>query len=127
MKVAALPIVPVVHPGWKQVLTLAALASALMRWSSPPASWAEPLHPPVQLRCRLEGGPWQECRMSVERLGERWSLLVGRERLWFEHDGRGTVRMQRGSRDWRAVEAHWSADAVLCWDGVCAKGEIPLD
>lgn len=109
------------------MLSLAALASALMLWSAPPASWAEPQHPAVPLRCRLEGGPWQDCRMTVDRLGERWSLLVGSERLWFEHDGRGSVRMQRGNRDWRAVEAQWSADATLCWDGVCAKGDIPLD
>lgn len=127
MKVIALLVVAVVRLGWKQLLTLATLAATLMVWTATPASRAEPQHPPVPLRCRLEGGPWQDCRMTVEGLGERWSLLVGSERLSFEHDGRGRVRMQRGSRDWRPVEAQWTADAALCWDGVCAKGEIPLD
>jgi hypothetical protein len=83
--------------------------------------------PPVALRCRLDGGPWRDCQMRVESVGERWSLVVGRERVWFEHDGRGQVRMQRGRRDWIPVQAHWDADTALCWDGICAQGDIPLD
>ncbi len=88
---------------------------------------AEPLVPPVALQCRLDGGPWLDCLMRIESLGERWSLVVGSERVWFEHDGRGQVRMRRGSQAWIPVEPHWTADTALCWDGICAMGEIPLD
>lgn len=92
-----------------------------------PASRTEPLVAPVALQCRLDGGPWRHCQMRIESVGERWSLVVGRERVWFEHDGRGRVRMQRGRRDWIPVEARWTSDTALCWDGICAKGDIPLD
>ncbi|MEO1001694.1 MAG: hypothetical protein AAFX65_01110 [Cyanobacteria bacterium J06638_7] len=103
------------------------LAGSLSGGLSPAASWAEPQVPPLELQCRLDGGPWRDCQMRIERVGERWSLLVGRERVWFEHDGRGRVRMRRGRRDWTTVEPHWMADTALCWDGICAMGAIPLD
>lgn len=80
--------------------------------------------PPVALQCRLDGGPWRDCLMRIESIGQRWSLEVDREQLWFEHDDRGLVRMRRRG-SWVPVEPHWSADAALCWDGICAKGEIP--
>lgn len=103
-------------------LGLAVLGGFAAAWAGP-----EPSHPPVPLRCQLEGGPWQDCRMIVESLGERWSLAVGPDEVRFEHDGRGHVRMQRRGSDWVPVDAHWTADAALCWDGVCAKGDLPLD
>jgi hypothetical protein len=103
------------------------LAAPLAGAISASAGQAEPLFPPVALQCRLDGGPWRDCLMRIESLGERWSLVVGTERVWFEHDGRGQVRMQRGRHDWIPVEAHWTADTALCWDGICAMGEIPLD
>lgn len=81
----------------------------------------------VPLLCRLGPGPWQPCRMEVQDLGLHWFLQIGSERIEFRHSGDGTVRMQRTGRDWQAVESRWQADASLCWDGVCARGEIPLD
>jgi hypothetical protein len=52
---------------------------------------------------------------------------VGNQRIDFRHDGRGSVQMQRGGRGWQPVRAHWHDDTSLCWDGVCAKGDLPLD
>jgi len=28
---------------------------------------------------------------------------------------------------WIPVDVHWSDDPALCWDGVCAQGDLPLD
>jgi len=88
---------------------------------------AEPTQDPVQLRCRMGNGPWRDCRMVVEQIGAAWSLQVGSERIEFAHDGRGQVRMQRGRAAWVPVQSRWGQDATLCWDGICAKGDIPLD
>jgi hypothetical protein len=104
----------------------ALLVAAFLGGLAPAASLADVPLPPVALQCQLDGGPWRDCLMRIESIGQRWSLEVGREQLWFEHDGRGLVRMRRRDR-WVPVEPHWSADAALCWDGICAKGEIPLD
>ncbi len=81
----------------------------------------------VPLRCRLDGGPWRDCVMVVERLGEAWQLLLGSEQFGFQHDGSGQVQMRRGQARWLPVQARWTADAALCWDGLCAQGNIPLD
>jgi len=81
----------------------------------------------VALQCRLAGGAWQPCQMQVERVGSHWWLLIGGQKLEFRHDGRGQVTMQRGNGDWRQVDSRWGDDASLCWDGVCARGDIPLD
>jgi hypothetical protein len=81
----------------------------------------------VALQCRLGGGTWQPCQMQVERVGSHWWLLIGGQRLEFRHDGRGQVTMQQGNGDWRQVDSRWGEDASLCWNGVCAKGNIPLD
>jgi len=35
--------------------------------------------------------------------------------------------MRSGNTPWRPVQALWRADASLCWNGICAKGPIPLD
>ncbi|MEB3173242.1 MAG: hypothetical protein VKL97_05200 [Cyanobacteriota bacterium] len=82
---------------------------------------------PALLQCRLADGPWQRCRMLVEDDGLGWTLELPGELIRFRHDGRGAVSMERSRQPWRAVQARWLADASLCWDGVCAKGAIPLD
>ena len=74
--------------------------------------------------------------MEVEQPGARWTLVVGKRRIGFRHDGSGTVRMQDpervhragpDDRSWIPVETAWIAGPALCWDGVCAQGDIPLD
>jgi hypothetical protein len=83
----------------------------------------------VHLDCQLAGGPWQPCDMQVESIGERWRVQVGSRIYEFLHDGSGTVRMRqaRGGEGWREVQSSWTADAALCWDGLCTRGDIPLD
>lgn len=80
----------------------------------------------VPLQCRLGDGPWQDCQMRVEELGAHWFLLIGERRIEFRHDGRGAVTMQEQGRS-REVTSRWREDHSLCWDGTCARGEIPLD
>lgn len=103
---------------WLAVATLVGLPPAASRDAVP--------LPPVALQCQLDGGPWRDCLMRIESIGQRWSLQVGQEQVRFEHDGSGLVRMRREGR-WVPVQPHWRADAALCWDSICAKGEIPLD
>lgn len=79
------------------------------------------------LQCRLGNGPWQPCRMEVQDVGLRWALRIGEQRIEFRHSGDGTVRMQKGAGPWQPVTATWQPDTSLCWDGICAKGDIPLD
>ena len=81
----------------------------------------------VPLQCRLGEGPWQPCRMEVQDVGLHWFLQIGPERIEFRHGGDGAVRMQRGDGAWQPVDSRWQNDTSLCWDGVCAKGPIPLD
>jgi hypothetical protein len=88
---------------------------------------AHPLPGLVPLECRLDAGPWQNCQMQVEEIGAHWFLVVGGQRIEFRHDGRGSVTMQKPSGGWRPVSSHWQEDTSLCWDGVCARGDIPLD
>jgi hypothetical protein len=33
----------------------------------------------------------------------------------------------RASAAWIPVESTWIAGPALCWNGVCAQGDIPLD
>jgi hypothetical protein len=88
---------------------------------------AQPVPGLISLECRLADGPWQTCQMQVDQLGAHWYLLVGGERIEFRHDGHGKVTMLRPSGGWRPVNSRWLEDTSLCWDGVCAKGDIPLD
>jgi len=81
----------------------------------------------IPLECRLEQGPWQTCRMEVVSIGSEWALVVGGQRWEFRHDGRGRVTMRQGEGSWRPVSSRWEDRTSLCWDGVCARGEIPLD
>jgi hypothetical protein len=107
---------------------LAAAAAVLLVAQAPwPAKAAPEQAAEVGLECRLASGPWQRCRMEVERIGSRWWLLVGDQRIDFRHDGRGSVQMQRSGSGWQPVTARWNPDTSLCWDGVCARGDLPLD
>ena len=74
----------------------------------------------------MGAGAWQPCQMEVIDPGRRWALVVGRRRHAFEHDGTGKMRMTVDGRQ-REVTPRWDSQGSLCWDGVCAKGEIPLD
>lgn len=81
----------------------------------------------VPLQCRLGNGGWQPCSMEVQDVGLHWFLRIGDQRIEFRHSGDGHVRMLQGAGPWRPVTAEWQSDASLCWDGICAKGPIPLD
>jgi hypothetical protein len=93
----------------------------------PLSAMAEDLPGPVPLRCQIRGGPWRDCQMRVQRIGEEWTLVVGGQHYAFQHDGKGSIRMQAGQAPWVQVQARWNDDAALCWDGICAQGELPLD
>jgi hypothetical protein len=88
---------------------------------------AQPLPGVVNLECRLAEGPWQKCQMQVQQVGAHWFLVVGDQRIEFRHDQRGSVTMLQPPSGWRPVSSRWEADTSLCWDGVCARGDIPLD
>lgn len=105
------------------LLTLTAVGSP--GWADGPHGAHDPFN--VPLRCQVNGGVWRECQMVVERVGSLWQLVLGSERFGFEHDGRGQVRMRSGEGEWKPVQARWTADAALCWDGLCAQGDLPLD
>ena len=101
------------------VLTLPALLLAGA------ARAGEPLQ--VPLDCRLGDAAWQPCTLTVERLGERWWLQVSQRRLEFSSDGRGTVTLREAGTSPRSVQPIWTAQNDLCWDGICTRGELPLD
>lgn len=86
---------------------------------------AQPFQP-IPLECRIGQGPWQGCQMEVIELGRHWFLVVGDRRMEFRHDGTGQVLMGRDGR-WYVVTPRWGEDQSLCWENVCAKGDIPLD
>lgn len=104
---------------------LLSLSSLLVLLVAPIGALAQPGSIPLQ--CRLGNGPWQDCRMQIEQVGLHWWLRIGGRELEFRHDGRGNLSMQQDRGGWRTVESRWEEDSNLCWDGVCAKGEIPLD
>ena len=81
---------------------------------------------PIPLDCRLGTGPWQSCHMEVIEVGRRWFLVVQNQRIEFRHDGTGQVLMGRSGR-WQTVNPRWGEDQSLCWDSLCARGDIPLD
>ncbi|SBO42310.1 hypothetical protein [Cyanobium sp. NIES-981] len=96
------------------------------------AAAATPLAEPIQLRCRDRNGPWADCHLQVEEIGRRWRLLLDGQSIEFRHDGRGSVTMQRHrtgepATTWVPVEPRWSEEQALCWDGICAQGDLPLD
>jgi len=127
-----------------QLLASAALlALGILLAAHPPAAWggtrglpealgpgspgAGPAGPGVGLECRLGNQPWQPCRMEVEQVGVQWTLVIGGQRLQFRHDGRGGVTLSSGGGTLRAVTGRWEPVGELCWDGVCARGDLPLD
>ncbi|MFN9547299.1 MAG: hypothetical protein ACK6AD_09570 [Cyanobacteriota bacterium] len=81
---------------------------------------------PIQLDCRLGPGAWQACQMVIIDPGREWFLVVGKRRYRFQHDGTGQMRMAVDGR-WREVTPRWEEGGHLCWDGICARGELPLD
>ncbi|MEB3335688.1 MAG: hypothetical protein VKP70_11965 [Cyanobacteriota bacterium] len=82
--------------------------------------------PPVPLECQVGQGSWQACQMEIVEPGTHWFLTIGKRRLEFRHGGTGRMRMGQDGR-WREVTPQWRDDRSLCWDGVCVRGEIPLD
>lgn len=112
---------------------LAVVASLLAVLSSFPfgAGAAEvgrdPSMQSVALRCRIDRSAWQPCRMLIESIGVHWWLVIGARRFEFHHDGHGNVTVVDGSRSPRSVMPQWRSTGVLCWDGLCAEGPIPLD
>jgi hypothetical protein len=116
------------HPALIRLLVVAMMAittAGTPAWSNGAAQDGEAFS--VPLRCQVDGGAWRACLMVVQQVGSQWHLVLGSERFGFQHDGRGLVQMQRGAGAWTPVQARWSADASLCWDGLCAQGAIPLD
>ena len=116
------------HPALIRLLLVAMMAittAGCPAWANGAALDGEAFS--VPLRCRVDGGAWRDCQMVVQQVGTQWQLVLGGERYGFQHDGRGRVQMQRGAGAWATVQARWSADSCLCWDGLCAQGAIPLD
>ena len=81
----------------------------------------------VPLECRLGMGTWSPCTMTIQRFGEHWWLQVGQQRLEFRSDGRGSITVTENGGPSRSVLPVWSDQQALCWDGICAKGDLPLD
>ena len=81
----------------------------------------------VPLECRIGAGAWSPCTMTIQRFGEHWSLQVQAQRLEFRSDGRGSITMRDAAGSQRTVQPVWQEPRTLCWDGVCAKGDLPLD
>ena len=82
----------------------------------------------VELECSNGEGPWEPCRMGIVQIGTHWWIELSEQRIHFEHDGSGLVRMQAGATgDWVPVESSWAGERVLCWGSLCARGAMPLD
>jgi hypothetical protein len=81
----------------------------------------------AELECQQERSPWRSCRMLVDHTGMAWELQLDHDAVHFRHGGDGAVMMRRGHAPWRPVTSHWRSDASLCWNGLCARGQIPLD
>ncbi len=103
------------------VMVLQGAGAGLTHGAASPSSTGLPLE------CRLGDGPWQACWMEVIEVGRHWVLRIGHRHLEFRHDGRGVLRMQRDGGPWRTVTGRWQQPGDLCWDGLCARGDIPLD
>ncbi|MCP9916109.1 hypothetical protein [Cyanobium sp. ATX 6F1] len=99
------------------------LAGALVLVAAAAKGAAEP----IPLNCRIAQGPWRACVMTVASPGQQWRLQVGSKRFDFRHDGSGQVILKRPGAPLQVVSSRWIAAQTLCWDGVCARGELPLD
>ena len=115
-----------IHHALLRALPLVLLAGGQLA-AGPEARGAAPSLRAIPLECRLGQGPWQTCRMEVVEIGSLWALVVDGQRWEFRHDGQGSVTMQHGGGPWRQVSSRWVERDSLCWDGVCARGAIPLD
>ena len=120
---AALPSQRLIRPAG--LATQVAAAAVWLVMLMAPLRAAELLRVPLQ--CRLGQGPWRPCAMEVQKIGEEWQLVMEGRRIAFRHDQRGSLRMQEPGSGWREVDSRWVESSSLCWDGVCARGEIPLD
>ena len=81
----------------------------------------------IPVECQLDQGNWQPCRLTIDELGEHWWLQIGARRIDFHSDGRGSVTLSDRGGSTRSVQPVWTAQRALCWDGVCTKGDLPLD
>ena len=115
------------HPLPQPLLLVLLAAVQLVAGQVARAAVPTPTPQAIPLECRLEQGQWQACRMEVVAIGSKWALVVGAQRWEFRHDGRGIVTMKHGEGSWRPVSSRWEERNSLCWDGVCARGDIPLD
>ena len=91
---------------------------------------AAPAKPAVSLpvECKQQDQVWQHCRYESDQPGKSWRLAFDDKTVRFHHDGSGLMKMQLNDNgDWTAVQARWIAEQTLCWNNVCARGEIPLD
>jgi len=111
----------------RPLLLVLVAVGQLMAATAASAVLSQPNPQTIPLECRVGKGPWQACRLEVVALGSQWALLVGGQRWEFRHDGHGRVTMQQGTDSWRPVSSHWEDRNNLCWDGLCARGDIPLD
>ena len=82
----------------------------------------------VTMECRNADQAWSPCQYVSEQPGARWELAFSNQIVRFQHDGSGSMEMKIGERaPWARVEARWRPDGTLCWNTVCARGNIPLD
>ena len=106
------------------ITTLASITTVL----SPASAIGQPSLATAELECRHEAGDWQPCQMGIERMGNRWWPNFSDQRFNFQNDGKGRMTMRIGKDSgWKLVQPRWVADRTLCWNEVCARGEIPLD
>lgn len=117
------------------IALMAGLAAALLlaaaQASEPVKAPAEPAHPApigrrIALECRLGPAPWTPCTLVVAEVGVRWWLLLDGSRYSFQHDGRGRVELRHNGGEAQLVESTWQGEA-LCWNTLCARGDLPLD
>ena len=91
---------------------------------------AAPAQPTVSVpvECRQHHQAWQDCRYESDQPGSNWQLAFESTTVRFHHDGSGRMKMQRNDKNnWTGVQARWVAERTLCWNDICARGEIPLD
>ena len=82
----------------------------------------------VTLECRRANRPWTPCRIGIEQIGSRWWIEIGDQRIRFEHDGSGQLRMKTAATaKLTSVQPNWGGEQVLCWGSLCARGALPLD
>ena len=91
---------------------------------------AAPARPTVSvpIECRQQHQTWQDCRYESDQPGTSWQLAFEKQTVRFHHDGSGHMKMQlNDNSNWTGVQARWIAERTLCWNDICARGEIPLD